>query len=48
MSLFFVEKMSEAFGGQKFQQKKISVFGCKVVNHLTSLPLNELVKLTML
>ena len=28
--------------------KNISVFGYKVVNHLTSWPLNELVKLTML
>ena len=28
-----------------FQQKNISVFGYKVVKHLMSLPLNELVKL---
>ena len=44
--------MWEAFEVQKllsfFQQKKISVFGNKVLKHLTSWPLNELVKLTML
>ena len=44
--------MWEAFAVQKllsfFQQKSISVFGYKVVKHLTSWPLNELVKLTML
>ena len=31
-----------------FSTKNISVFGYKVVKHLTSWPLNELVKLTML
>ena len=31
-----------------FNKKKFSVFGYKVVKHLTSWPLNELVKLTML
>ena len=43
---FFFEKMCDAL--QKllsFCQQKISVFGCKVVKHLTSWPLNELVKL---
>ena len=31
-----------------FSANNISEFGYKVVKHLTSLPLNELVKLTML
>ena len=31
-----------------FSTKNFSVFGYKVVKHLKSLPLNELVKLTML
>ena len=31
-----------------FFNKKFSVFGCKVVKHLTSWPLNELVNLTMI
>ena len=31
-----------------YSTKKISVFGYNVVKHLKSLPLNELVKLTML
>ena len=31
-----------------FSTKNFSVFGCKVVKHLTSWPLNELIKLTML
>ena len=31
-----------------FSTKNISVFGYKVIKHLTSWPLNELVKLTML
>ena len=52
MPIFFVEKMWEAFAVQKpfliFSTKNISVFGNKVVKHLTSWPLNELVKLTML
>ena len=51
MPIFFVEKMWEAFAVQKllsFFRQKISVFGYKVVKDLTSWPLNELVKLTML
>ena len=43
--------MWEAFAMQKFLlffNKNISVFSYKVVKHLTSWPLNELVKLTML
>ena len=52
MPIFFDEKMWEAFAVQKlvsfFQQENISVFGNKVLKHLTSWPLNELVKLTML
>ena len=53
MPIFFVEKMCEAFALQKllsfFQKKKnFSVFDYEVVKHLTSWPLNELVKLTML
>ena len=44
--------MWEAFAVQKiltfFSTKNISVFGYKAVKHLTSWPLNELVKLTML
>ena len=39
MPIFFVKKMEEAFALQKllsfFQQKKSSVFGYKVVKHLT-------------
>ena len=31
-----------------FQQKNFSVFGYKVIKHLTTWPLNELVKLTLL
>ena len=45
-------KKSEAFALQKllsfFSTKIFSVFGNKVVKHLTGWPLNELVKLTML
>ena len=52
MPIFFVEKMWKAFAVQKLfsslQQKNFSVFGYKVVKHLTSWPLNELFKLTML
>ena len=52
MSIFFVEKMREVFAVQKllsfFSTKNISVFAYKVIKHLTSCPLNELVKLTML
>ena len=52
MPIYFVEKMCEAFAVQKllsfFSTKNFSVFGYKVVKHLTSWPLNELVKLTML
>ena len=44
--------MWEAFAVQKllsfFQQKNFSVFGYNVAKHLTSWPLNELVKLRML
>ena len=43
---FFVEKCEKLFS--YFFNKKFSVFGYKVVKHLTSWPLNELVKLTML
>ena len=45
-SLKKCEKLCKSFS--HFFNKKISVFGCKVVKHLTSWPLNELVKLTML
>ena len=40
--------MCEAFASLIFSTKHISVFSNKVVKHLTSWPLNELVKLTML
>ena len=43
---FAVQKRAKAF--HVFSTKNISVFGYKVVKHLTSWPLNELVKLTML
>ena len=50
MPIFFVEKCEKLL--QKlisiFSTKNISVFDYKVVKHLMSLPLNELVKLTML
>ena len=49
---FLLKKMWEAFAVAKasliFSTKNISVFGNKVVKHLTSWPLHELVKLTML
>ena len=52
MPIFFVEKLREAFALQKllsfFSTKNFSVFGYKVVKHVTSWPNNELVKLTML
>ena len=52
MPVFFVEKIWEAFALLqklfKFFQQKISIFGYKVAKHLTSWPLNELVKLMML
>ena len=51
MPIFFAEKMREAFSAKAsliFSTKNISVIGYKVVKHLTSWPLNELVKLTML
>ena len=43
--------MQKLFNAKAFLigfQKNISVFGYKVIKHLTSGPLNELVKLTML
>ena len=49
---FFVEKMWEAFAMQKllsfFSTKNFSVFGYKVVKHLTTWPFNKIIKLTML
>ena len=50
MPIFFAEKMWEAFAKASliFSTKNFSVFGYKVVKDLTSWPLNELVKLTML
>ena len=48
MPIFFVEKMKEALASLTLSTKNISVFGFKVLKHLMSWPLNELVKLTML
>ena len=47
---FFVEKMWEAFAAQKLLSsfKKNSIFAYKVVKHLTSWSLYQLVNLTML
>ena len=49
---FLLKKNERSFCSAKasliFSTKNISVFSYKVVNHLMSLPLNELVKLTML
>ena len=50
MLIFFVEKIWEAFAMQKllsFLQQKLydSAFGYKILNHLTSWALNDLVKL---
>ena len=49
---YFLLKKCEEFLHCKsvshFFKKKFSVFGYKNAKHLTSLPLNELVKLTML
>ena len=50
---FFCWKNVSSFCSAKaslifFSTKKIRVFGYKVVKHLTSWPLNELIKLTML
>ena len=42
------EKLLQCKSFSHFFNKNISVFGYKVVRHLTSRPLNELVKLTML
>ena len=42
------EKLCSAKASLIFLTKNISVYGYKVVKHLVSLPLNELVKLTML
>ena len=42
------EKLLHCKSFSHFFNKNIDVFGYKVVKHLTSLPLNELVKLTML
>ena len=42
------EKLLHCKSFSHFFNKNISVFGYKVVKHLTSWPLNELVKLTML
>ena len=48
---FLLQKCEKLFAVQKllsfFSTKNISVFGYKVIKHLTSLPLNELVKLTL-
>ena len=52
MPIFFYEKNVRSFWSAKafliFSTKHISVFDYKVVKHLTSWPLTELVKLTML
>ena len=52
MPIFFVEKNVRSFCSAKasliFSTKNFSVFGYKVVKHLTSWPLNKLIKLTML
>ena len=52
MPIFLVEKIVRSFCTAKasviFSTKNISVLGYKVIKHLTSWPLNELVKLTML
>ena len=46
MAIFCVEEMCEAFAASLiFSTKNISVFGYKVVKHLSSRPLNEPVKL---
>ena len=42
------EKLLQCKSFSHFFNKNISVVGCKVVKHLTSGPVNELVKLTML
>ena len=49
--IFFLngcEKLLQCKSFSHFSTKNVSVFGDKVVKHLTSRPLNELVKLTML
>ena len=51
LPIFFVgksEKLLQCKSFSHFFNKNISVFGYKVVTHLTSCSLNELVKLTML
>ena len=52
MSIFFVEKNVRSFYSAKasliFSMKNFSVFGYKVIKHLTSWPLNDLIKLRML
>ena len=51
LSKYFVEKKCELLHCKSFSHffnKDISVFGYKVVKHLTSWPLNELIKLTIL
>ena len=49
MQIFFFKKLWEAAKASHiFSTKNISVFGYKIVKHLTSWPLNELVKLTKL
>ena len=45
---FLLKKCETAKAFLIFSTKNTSVFGYKVVKHLTSRPLNELVKLTML
>ena len=42
------EKLLHCKSSSHFSTKTISLFGYKVLKHLTSWPLNELVKLTML
>ena len=45
---FFVEKVCSAKASVIFSTKNIKVYGYEVVKHLTSCPLSELVKLTVL